>query len=221
MISLCELRLFLLPIIKISSRRLRYRRIWQLSSVLSLLGWAEKLSIWMSWTEKWPWLQRCLDFSWKLATGLVDCPTQLILYLYSSVVFHDKYERTQQGNLLPLVSPWLIISFVQWLEKKTNTLWCQGLKVTVIGRIWFNICYYLYFGQWFVKYFWEYLSFTLDPRILGLMKKLKKEEASNSKVSEIADDLMMKWNERVIMVSTYCCNTWPGRVAFWSRARKA
>ena len=39
---------------------------------------------------------------------LVDCPTQLILHLYLSVVFHDKYERTQQGNLL--VSQPMILS---------------------------------------------------------------------------------------------------------------
>ena len=46
---------------------------------------------------------------------LVDCPTQLTLifilwYLYLSVVFHDKYqsykyEKIQQGNLLPIELP--------------------------------------------------------------------------------------------------------------------
>ena len=48
-------------------------------------------------------LLTCL--SAPLRKYLVDCPTQLILFLYLSVVFHDKYERTQQGNLLKSTTP--------------------------------------------------------------------------------------------------------------------
>ena len=44
-------------------------------------------------------------FQSQVGLLLVDCPTQLILYLYLSVVFYDKYqslkyEEIQQGNLL-------------------------------------------------------------------------------------------------------------------------
>ena len=46
---------------------------------------------------------------------LVDCPTQLILYLY------DKYERTKQGNLLGgLYSCFFLLSFLVPYYSKFN-----------------------------------------------------------------------------------------------------
>ena len=78
-----------------------------------------------------------LEFEFLESSDLVDCPTQLILYLYLSVVFHDKYqnekyEEIQQGNLLQptLVNPRSGITYISSV-KLLHAAFPNGLVIFI------------------------------------------------------------------------------------------